>query len=323
MTDVQAVPIAIPPGYQAVIVILEEDGLRGLGEAPVVPGRGGSLETLLQELRQGRPGTASARCALQTAHCDLEARRRGVPLAELLGGRRRTSIECSALITDLRPEAVAREVERRSALGFGSFKLKAAPSAELDQERLGAARWAAGAGARLRVDFNGRLRIEQAGSRLARLEGFGVELFEQPLPAGAGLGEWRRLKACTSAALAADESLADPSTAEDLARAGVALALKLATVGGPSAALDLARHACAAVTIGSSMETSIGIAAALHVACALPERPLPCGLATTEALAGDLACGLLWQGPTVELPNAPGIGVELDQRALDAYRLDR
>lgn len=323
MRELRAVPIAIPPSYQAVIVILEDGGLRGLGEAPVVPGRSDSLEALLEDLREGRPGTAAGRCALQTARCDLEARRRGIPLVELLGGRRRTSIECSALITDLRPGAVAREVERRSGLGFRTFKLKAASSTELDQERLGAARWAAGAGARLRVDFNGRLRPEQAGSRLASLDGFGVELFEQPLPAGAGLQEWRRLAAGTSAAVAADESLADPSAAEELARAGVALALKLATVGGPVAALELVRHACAAVTIGSSMETSIGIAAALQVACALPERPLPCGLATSETPAGDVACGLLWEGPTLELPKGPGIGVELDPRALDAYRLDR
>jgi O-succinylbenzoate synthase len=124
-------------------------------------------------------------------------------------------------------------------------------------------------------------------------------------------------------ALAADESLADPRLGVELAGAGVTLALKLATVGGPRAALELATHARGPVTIGSSFETSIGIAAALQVACVLRDEPLACGLATGELLGGDLACGLTRDGPWLRLPNAPGLGVELDQRALAAYRLDR
>ena len=91
----EAVPIRIPfhgsgPGrgpagfYEAVIVTLDEDGLRGLGEAPVVAGRGDSLTSLLDELRAGNPVSPAARCALETARCDLDARRRGVPLARLI-----------------------------------------------------------------------------------------------------------------------------------------------------------------------------------------------------------------------------------------------
>jgi L-alanine-DL-glutamate epimerase-like enolase superfamily enzyme len=103
----------------------------------------------------------------------------------------------------------------------------------------------------------------------------------------------------------------------------VTLALKLATVGGPRAALELAAHACGRVTIGSSFETSIGIAAALHAACALRDEPMACGLATGRLLGGDVACGLERDGPWLWLPNSPGLGVELDDRALAAYRLDR
>src|SRR5207249_8787888 len=80
-----AIPIRIPlaPGaarggrptghYEAVIVVLEQDGLRGLGEAPVVTARGGSLASLVDELSSGTARTPAARCALETARCDLEA----------------------------------------------------------------------------------------------------------------------------------------------------------------------------------------------------------------------------------------------------------
>jgi L-alanine-DL-glutamate epimerase-like enolase superfamily enzyme len=306
-----------------VIVILDADGRRGLGEAPVVAGRGDSLASLLQELRAGSPVSPAARCAVETARCDLDARRRGVSLAEQLGGRRRDFVECSALVTAIRPAGVVREAERGAESGFTTFKLKASAAASLDLERLGAARWAAGRGGRLRLDFNGRHAVAEVEARLASLQRFGIELFEQPLPAEARVGDWKRLANGTSVALAADESLADPRLGEELAGAGVALALKLATVGGPRAALELAAHACGPVTIGSSFETSIGIAAALQAACALRDEPLACGLATGRLLDGDVACGLTRDGPRLRLPDAPGLGVELDARALAAYRLDR
>jgi O-succinylbenzoate synthase len=244
-------------------------------------------------------------------------------MAELLGGCRRRFVECSALVTETPPERVVGEVERRRQSGFTTFKLKACAAAPLDLERLGAARWAAGRDGRLRVDFNGRLALGEAAVRLASLERFGIELFEQPLPGGAGLHDWRRLADATRVTLAADESLADPRLGVQLARAGFGLAVKLATVGGPRAALELAAGACGPVTIGSSMETSIGIAAALQAACAIRPEPLPCGLATGDLLGGDVARGLARDGPRLLLPDAPGLGVELDQRALDAYRTDR
>jgi L-alanine-DL-glutamate epimerase-like enolase superfamily enzyme len=330
----EAVPIRIPfrergPGrgpagfYEAVIVTLDEDGLRGLGEAPAVAGRGDSLASLLEQLRGGDPVSPAARCAAETARCDLDARRRGVPLAELLGGRRRDSVECSALVTEVHPAGVVREAERGAESGFTTFKLKAGAAPSLDLERLGAARWVAGRGGRLRLDFNGRLAAHEVEARLASLQRFGIELFEQPLPAGAGVADWRRLAGGTSVALAADESLADPRRGEELAGAGVTLALKLATVGGPRAALELAAHARGPVTIGSSFETSIGIAAALQVACALHDEPMSCGLATGDLLGGDVAGGLELAGPRLRLPDAPGLGVDLDQPALDAYRIDR
>jgi len=306
------VPVRIPAAegleYTAVVVIAREGELTGLGEAPMVAGRSSS---------------AALQAAESCARLDLEARRRAVRLAELLGGVRREEVECSALITDASADRVAERVGRLAEQGYRCFKLKAANAGGVvDEERLGAARWAGGRDARLRLDFNGRLELEDALSRLPSLHAFGVELFEQPLPAESILREWSRLREF-GLPVAADESLALPGLARQLAAEGIALAAKVATVGGVEASIALLGQARGPVTVGSSYETSIGIAAALHVACAITAEPLACGLATRMRLAGDLASGLPLDGPSLTLPAGPGLGVELDPAALARYRVDR
>lgn len=295
----ELIPIRIPMtrgrSYEAVLATLSRDGLVGLGEGP------------------------TAEAARAMAGLDLEARERGVPLAELLGGVRRRTVPCTALIEDARPDEVASSVEELRARGFGAFKLKAANAGgQVDLERLGAARWAAGLGAGLRLDLNGR----RARNALSTLNHLHLELVEQPLPAAAPAAEWMALGMDTGVTLAADESLANRELACELARQGTGLAIKLARVGGPQAALELARAATGPVTIGSSYETGIGIAAALHVACALPREPLACGLATRRLLEADLVTGLP-EGPELMLPSGPGLGVELDREAVARYRVDR
>ncbi len=293
---------------EAVIVVARGGGLTGLGEAPLLAGR--SPETALR---------AAEECARQ----DLEARRRGVRLAELLGAVRRDAVECSALVVDARATDVAQRVAGLAAAGYRCFKLKAANGGGVvDEERVGAARWAAGRGARIRIDFNGGLTAAEALRRLPSLLRFGVELFEQPLAPEAPLGDWLRLRDA-GLPVAADESLGDPELAGRLAAEGIALAAKVATVGGVGETLALLNSARGPVTLGSSMETSIGIAGALHVACALEAEPLPCGLATRGRAAGDVARGLGDDGPRLALPAGPGLGVEIDEAALARYRVER
>lgn len=325
----EVVPLAIPreggPSYEAVLLVLEAEGLTGYGEAPAVPGRGPGLADLVSELASGGlPASAAARCAWETAWLDLEGKARGLPVADVLGARSRDGIECNALVTAGPAAQVAAEIERLLALGFTTFKLKSANrGGGVDLERLGAARWACGRSSRLRIDFSGGLSLAQAESVLPGLARFGLELVEQPLPAAAPATDWSRLMEAGGVAVAADESLADPALARELAALGAGLAIKLATVGGPRAALDLSRLGSGPLVLASSYETSIGLAAALHTACAGAAEPLACGLATAALLETDPAMGLVWVGSRLLVPDRPGLGVELDPTAIDAYRLDR
>jgi len=307
----ERIPVRIPTRngpYEAVILIHRALGFIGVGEAPLLPGRDASQ---------------ALRAAEQCADLDLEARMAGVRMADLLGGVRRTGIECTALLTERRPRELANDVERLAAAGFRAYKLKAAGAGgQVDAERLGAVRYAAGREARLRIDFNGVLDLERAARALPTLDRFNLELAEQPLPPTARIDQWTTLAAATSVPLAADESLAEPVLADQLSKAGMGLAIKLATVGGPRAAYQLASCSGGVVTLGSSHETSIGLAAALHVACALGRQPLACGLATADFPAGDLAVGLSVLGGRLQLPDGPGLGVEIDLEALARYRTD-
>jgi O-succinylbenzoate synthase len=91
--------------------------------------------------------------------------------------------------------------------------------------------------------------------------------------------------------IAADESIRraeDPYRVRDLAAADVAV-LKVQPLGGVRATLRIAEDIGLPVVVSSALETSVGIAAGLALAAALPELPYACGLATVQLLTDDVA----------------------------------
>ncbi|HET8845079.1 MAG TPA: enolase C-terminal domain-like protein, partial [Ktedonobacteraceae bacterium] len=67
-------------------------------------------------------------------------------------------------------------------------------------------------------------------------------------------------------------------------------------------------------------DTGIGVAAALQLAAASPEITLACGLATLDLLQSDLLQrSLTIRSGEMELPDGPGLGVQIDQKALQQY----
>ena len=143
-----------------------------------------------------------------------------------------------------------------------------------------------------------------------------LELAEQPV---ATLGEMARLRLRTGTALAADESV---ETSEQ-ARAAVAscdfATVKLAKVGGPSAALEIARWL--PVYLSSALDGPVGITAAAHVAQALPGAGLAHGLATSVLFAETIGHGAELDGALLGVPDGPGLGVEIDERTLERHRM--
>jgi O-succinylbenzoate synthase len=185
----------------------------------------------------------------------------------------------------------AAEVVRRGR-GCRTAKVKVAePGQSLaeEQARLEAVRDALGPGGRIRVDANGGWSVAEAVRRIPLLDraAGGLEYVEQPCERVEDLAAVRRR---TDVPVAADESIRraeDPYRVRDLAAADVAV-LKVQPLGGVRACLRIAEDIALPVVVSSALETSVGIAAGVALAAALPEPPPACGLATVQLLAGDV-----------------------------------
>ncbi len=120
---------------------------------------------------------------------------------------------------------------------------------------------------------------------LAELGRFGLEYAEQPCATLAEMAELRRL---TEVPLAADESIRRAEDPLGVRAAGAAdiVVLKVQPLGGVAAALRVAEACGLPVVVSSAVDTSVGLAAGVALAAALPELPYACGLGHDEPADG-------------------------------------
>jgi len=134
---------------------------------------------------------------------------------------------------------------------------------------------------------NGQWTVDEAVSRIEALSVYGLEYVEQPV---ATIDELIELRRRIDVPIAADEAVRTADDPMEVVERGGAdlLALKVQPLGGVHRTLDLARRSGLPVVISSALETSVGLAAGLAAAAALPELPYACGLATGALLEGDV-----------------------------------
>jgi L-alanine-DL-glutamate epimerase-like enolase superfamily enzyme len=356
LSSVEVIPYALPfkrPYVTArgvlreremvLLRVRDEDGIVGLGEAVPLSLRGGvGLTQVVRELEEWAEDqaieieglSAPARCAVSVARMDLLGRR-----AAAQGGGKDEAVPCNATLVAGEPEAVAADAEAWAADGFSTFKLKlgaesagnrdigglARTRGSQDVEVVRAVREALGLEVRIRVDVNAAWELEAAKERLGELKPYGIELAEQPVGT---LEELAELAASTSIPLAADESVASLDEAQDAAALGACsyTGIKLSKVGGPEEALKIADVLPAYIT--SALDGPVGIAAGAQTALSLaetghPERlHLAHGLATRRLFAETIAaveCEV--RDGMLHLPPGPGLGIEIDEKALQDHRI--
>jgi o-succinylbenzoate synthase len=176
--------------------------------------------------------------------------------------------------------------------GCATAKVKVAePGQSLadDQARVEAVRDALGTSGRVRVDANGAWSVDDAVSAIGMLDkaAGGLEYVEQPC---ATVEELAAVRRAVDVPIAADESIrraSDPYLVRDLEAADIAV-LKVQPLGGVRACLRIAEEIGLPVVVSSALETSVGIAAGLALAGALPSLPYACGLATVQLLTADV-----------------------------------
>ncbi|ANN14864.1 O-succinylbenzoate synthase [Amycolatopsis orientalis] len=181
-----------------------------------------------------------------------------------------------------------------SASGCRTAKVKVAdPRVSLAEDcaRVEAVRAALGPSGAIRVDANTAWDVDTAVKAIRELDraAGGLEYVEQPCPSIEELAAVRRR---VGVRIAADESI---RRAEDPLKVAVAEAadvavLKVAPLGGVRRALEVAEACGLPCVVSSAVETSVGLAAGLALAGALPTLDFACGLGTMSLLTGDV-CG--------------------------------
>jgi o-succinylbenzoate synthase len=186
----------------------------------------------------------------------------------------------------------ARAHQLAADSGCRTAKVKVAePGQDLatDVERVAAVREALGPEGRVRVDVNAAWDVETAVLAIGRLDraAGGLEYVEQPCRT---LEELREVRRRVRVPLAADESVrtaADPLRIAGLDAADVVV-VKVQPLGGVRRALEVVETAGLPAVVSSALETSVGLAAGIALAAALPELPFDCGLGTATLLAADV-----------------------------------
>jgi O-succinylbenzoate synthase len=200
----------------------------------------------------------------------------------------RSGIPVNVTVPACGPEEAAAIVRRS---GCRTAKVKVAERGQRpaeDEARLEAVRAALGPGS-IRVDANGGWSVDEAVARIPVLDraAGGLEYVEQPC---ARVEELATVRRRVDVPIAADESIRraeDPYRVRDLDAADVAV-LKVQPLGGVRACLRIAEDIGLPVVVSSAVESSVGIAAGLALAAALPELDHACGLATVQLLTDDV-----------------------------------
>lgn len=206
----------------------------------------------------------------------------------------RARVEVNTTVPVVAPE---RAYELVAASGCRTAKVKVAdPRSSIsdDCERVAAVRSALGDGGAIRVDANMAWDVDTAVRAIRELDraAGGLEYVEQPCRS---LDELAAVRRRVDVRIAADESI---RRAEDPLRVAVAGAadiavIKVAPLGGVRRALEVAEASGLPCVVSSAVESSVGLAAGLALAGALPTLDFACGLGTISLLTGDVTSSSL------------------------------
>jgi O-succinylbenzoate synthase len=199
----------------------------------------------------------------------------------------RNSVPVNVTVPAVGPEQAHAIV---TASGCRTAKVKVADpgrSEADDLARVEAVRDALGPTGAIRVDANAAWDVATAAARIRALDRVGLEYVEQPC---ATLDELAELRRRIDVRIAADEVVrrADDPLAVELREACDVVVLKVQPLGGVRAALRVAEAHGLPCVVSSALESSVGIAAGVALAAALPDLPFACGLATVALFTGDV-----------------------------------
>jgi len=352
-------PYRMAPGEtrhkkQVIVLIGTDEGITGVGESGVtLIERGGETQEAiyvnikryfaplligldpfdiglvidrLEGFNQGRTGFLCSKAAIDTALYDIMGKATNRPAAKLLGGVHRTRFHVSRSLGVKTPEEMAQDAVRLKGMGYAMLTVKVGFDVREDLNRVAAVRDAVGADYPLEIDVNGAYNVEVAIPTLRKMERYGIEAIEQPVPWW-DLQGMKEVRIALDTPITADESAWTPNDVANIARAGAAdtICLKPVKNGGLFLSRRMAEMAEAAgmgVLMGSKHPLSPGTSAILQFAAALPCVHHVLGYGSPlERLTDDICDPPIEMNKdgTVTLPAGPGMGVTVSMEKLRRY----
>lgn len=296
--------------------------------APAMIGRDATrIQALMGHLGRLIKVNHFAKSAIETALLDAHGKRLGVPVSELLGGRRRDRIAVAwTLASGDTAKDIAEAESMLEARRHNVFKLKiGAKDWKTDIAHVAEIKRAVGERAAVRVDVNMAWSETEAASAIPALADAGCELVEQPVASAAALA---RLMRRFPVALMADEILQGPESAFDVARNKGAdvFAIKIEQSGGLFAAQRVAAIADAAgieLYGGTMLEGAFSTIASAHLFATFANLQWGTELFGPLLITEDILTQPLdYSDFELTVPGAPGLGIELDEAKVKRFTRD-
>lgn len=288
--------------------------------APMVIGREIESPAQVTTMTGAIRGNKMARGAVETAVWELEARRRNIPLWQLLGGTRE-EIDCGVSL-GLQPTdaALLKNVEKEVAAGYQRIKLKIKPGRDYEMVKAVRREFP---GIRLTVDANSAYTLADA-ELLSKLDEFDLLLIEQPLSYD-DIIDHAELQRQLQTAICLDESILSVEDARKALSLGSCriINIKLGRVAGHAEAQKIeayCRERSVPVWCGGMLESGIGRAHNIAMST-LAGFTLPGDVSASKRYwTEDIITPPVEVSPrgTITRPTGPGIGYEVNEKRIEA-----
>ena len=277
------------------------------------------IEAILAELERNLHGNEQVKAAVDCALHDLVARKLGVPLCQLFGGKLRDSVPILRILALKSPPEMAAGAQKLVDKGYRYLKIKVHGDVAEDVARVKAIRQQVGDAVHLTIDANQSYEVKDAIRALCRMAEYDIDLAEQPV----AIDDLAGLKLVTDSVpvtVEADESASSLKRVMQLVAGRIvdAVSLKIPKLGGLRNTLAAARICEAGdvkYRLGAAVGSRLLSAHAMHLAAALPGVDYACELGEFDRLLDDPFEGIEIEKGSLRLPEGVASGVRPRPRA--------
>lgn len=283
-------------------------------------------------------GFPYTKAMIESALLDIAGRSLGVPVYQLLGGAMRREIPLCHSVGIAEPGEMAKEAEQAVADGVRWLQIKIPGLPERDLAIVKEVRRAVGDGISIFPDVNRGYKTSKAAvlSIQQMREAAGIIAIEQPVE---GLMSMAKVASAVDVPVIVDEGCWSAQDALEIVRLGGAdlLSIYFTKSGGMFRSMQIgtiAQSAGLPVNVNGSLEGGVGNAANLHLVAALEGEVWP-AIITVNTLAGreqTKVAGVFYTDDIITEPfeyangslrvsDRPGLGVELDPKKVEKYRV--